>query len=423
VISLILTSRRQSDNVHCYCIFEEISYNELTMRLYEYEAKALFRRYGIPVPRGVTVDEDTMNVLNQVAYPIMVKAQVFMGGRSKAGLIQSAHDRNEAEQKIREMLGKHHGEFPVKKVLIEEKIEIEKEFYVAATVDRFQHKPLIIVSEYGGIDIEEIAKEKPFSILKYYFNLSERVLPYQARNIAYALNLRQQHMQSSSEIFVALYSLFLKLDCKLAEINPLVLTTRGQFLALDAKVDLDEDAMFRHPELKELGIVARHEIGEMTEYEKIAKVAGIPYVDLDGDIGVFPGGAGFGIAAIDLIAHYGGKPANFMDSGGAPTPEKLRTMLGLLLENPRVKAIFGARFGGISRCDDWAKAVVQYILENEPQKPMIMRMAGNMEEEGRRILEQAKQDHPQLFENIKIYAYDMPIEEVIKETIRIAEGI
>jgi succinyl-CoA synthetase beta subunit len=393
------------------------------MRLYEYEAKSLFRRYGIPIPTGVTVDKDSLHVLNQVAYPVILKAQVFLGGRGKAGFIQSAHNKNEAKQKIVEMLGKYHGQFPVRKVLIEEKIDIKNEFYVAATIDRFQHKPLIIVSEHGGIDIEEIAKDKPFSILKYYFNPSVKVLPFQARNIAYALNLRQQHMQNSAAIFVALYNLFLELDCKLAEINPLVLTGKDRFIALDAKIDLDEDAMFRHQELTELGIGARHEVGEMTEYEKIAKVVGIPYVDLDGDIGVFPGGAGFGIAAIDLIVHYGGKPANFMDSGGAPTPEKLRTMLSLLVENPRVKAIFGARFGGISRCDDWAKAIVKYVLENEPKKPMVMRMAGNMEEEGRRILEQAKEDHPQLFENIKIYAYDTPIEEVINETIRIAKEV
>jgi succinyl-CoA synthetase beta subunit len=160
----------------------------------------------------------------------------------------------------------------------------------------------------------------------------------------------------------------------------------------------------------------------MTEREKIAKKAGIPYVDLEGDIGVFPGGAGFGIAALDLIQHYGGRAANFMDSGGAPTQEKLRAMLGLLLDNPKVKAIFGARFGGISRCDDWAKAVVQYVIENKPTKPMIMRMAGNMEDEGRKILEQAKVEHSELFSKIKVYAYDTPIEEVIKETIRAARN-
>jgi succinyl-CoA synthetase beta subunit len=202
-----------------------------------------------------------------------------------------------------------------------------------------------------------------------------------------------------------------------------VVTDQNQLYALDAKVDLDEDAMFRHPELSSLGIVARHEVGELTEREKIAKKAGIPYVDLEGNIGVFPGGAGFGIAAIDLIQHYGGQPANFMDSGGAPTQDKLRTMLGLLLDNPRVKAIFGARFGGISRCDDWAKAVVQYVIENRPSKPMIMRMAGNMEEQGRQILENAKAEHPSLFSKVKIYAYDTAIEEVIKETIRAANEV
>ncbi|MGQ9466003.1 MAG: hypothetical protein ACUVQ4_09980, partial [bacterium] len=213
--------------------------------------------------------------------------------------------------------------------------------------------------------------------------------------------------------------------CKLAEINPLVITKNNKVLALDAKVDIDEDAMFRHPELKEMGIVARNEIGELTEREKIAKSVGIPYADVDpeGDIGIFPGGAGFGIAAIDLITHYGGKPANFMDSGGAPTQEKLKAMLGLLINNPKVKVIFGARFGGISRCDDWARAVVQYIIENKPQKPMIMRMAGNMEEEGRRIFEQARNEHPELFKNIKVYAYDTPIENVIQEAIRVARGI
>jgi len=186
-------------------------------------------------------------------------------------------------------------------------------------------------------------------------------------------------------------------------------------------VDIDEDAMYRHPDLAEVGIKPRHEVGELTERERIAKENGIPYVDLDGDIGVFPGGAGFGIAAIDFIQYYGGKPANFMDSGGAPTQERLKIMLGLLMDNPKVKVIFGARFGGISRVDDWAKAIVQYVLENKPTKPMVMRMAGNMEEEGERIFKEAIEKHPELFRNIKIYRYDTPIEDVIKEAVELAK--
>jgi succinyl-CoA synthetase beta subunit len=205
------------------------------------------------------------------------------------------------------------------------------------------------------------------------------------------------------------------------EINPLALTSEGRLVALDVKMDLDEDAMYRHASLKELGIEPRHEVGELNEREKIAKQAGIPYVELDGDVGTFPGGAGFGIAVLDLISHFGGEPANFMDSGGAPSQERLRLMIGLLMDNPRVRAIFGARFGGISRCDDWAKALVEYVTENKPKKPMVMRMVGNMEEEGRKIFEAAREANPDLFRRIKIYKYDTPIEEVVKEAIKAAK--
>jgi len=393
------------------------------MRLYEYEAKRIFKRYNIPVLDGTVVDKTNFNELDNVIYPVVIKAQVFLGARGKAGFVQFASNRKEAEQKITGILGKTHGPFTIEKVLIEKKIKIEKELYLASTIDRLEHKTLIIVSKRGGVEIEEIARQDPESILKHYFNPGDKLHVFQAQKIANDLGLTDSQLSMGANIIMSLYNLFINLDCKLVEINPVVITKNGDILALDAKLDLDEDAMFRHPELKEMGIVARHEIGELTQREKIAKEKGIPYVDLDGDIGVFPGGAGFGIAAIDLIQHYGGKPANFMDSGGAPTQEKLRAMLGLLIDNPRVKAIFGARFGGISRCDDWAKAVVQYILENKPKKPMIMRMVGNMEEAGRKILEKAKKEHAELFKNIKIYAYDRPIEEVIKETIRIAKCI
>lgn len=391
------------------------------MRLYEYEAKNLFRRYNIPVLDSILVDNSSFNELDKVAYPVVVKAQVFLGGRGKAGFVQFAQNRKEAEKKVANMLGKKHGSFTIEKVLVERRIEIDRELYVSAAIDRLKHEPLMIASQKGGVEIEVVARKDPSAILKYYFKIGAKLPDFQARNIASDLGFTGAAMSVCADIVLRVFTLFVHLECKLVEINPLVVAHDGRIIALDAKVDLDEDAMFRHHELKEMGIVARHEIGELTKRERVAKAKGIPYVDLDGDIGVFPGGAGFGIAAIDLIQHYGGKPANFMDSGGAPTQEKLRAMLGLLIDNPRVKAIFGARFGGISRCDDWAKAVVQYVIENKPKKPMIMRMAGNMEEAGRKILELAKQEHQELFKNIKIYAYDTPIEEVIKETIRIAK--
>ena len=393
------------------------------MRLYEYEGKILFRRFKIPTLDGVVVDQNNLGELDKITYPVAIKAQVFAGGRGKAGFIQFGLDRNDTEQKVFALLGKHHGDFVINRVLIEKKVAIKKEFYLAITIDRLEHKPLFIASTKGGISVEEIAKTDAGSMIKFYFNIDEKPSEFMARKIAGKLGFSGEIMGNAASIILRLYQLFIGFDCKLVEINPWALTGDNQLIALDAKVDLDEDAMFRHPELITMGIVARHEVGELTPREKLAKTAGIPYVDLGGDIGVFPGGAGFGIAAIDLIKYYGGRPANFMDSGGAPTQEKLRVMLGLLIDNPGVKAIFGARFGGISRCDDWAKAVVQYIIENKPQKPMIMRMAGNMEEEGRRILEQAKKDYPELFKNIRIYTFSTPIEEVIQETIRIAKEI
>ena len=392
------------------------------MRLYEYEGKRLFAQHGLPVPAGVVIDSGSMQILDKVTYPVVIKGQAFVGARGKSGLVQFALDRNEAIDKISSVLGKIHGGHIIERVLVEQKVRIKRELYLSIIVDRLQHRFLLMASQQGGVNIEEIARSQPEDLLKFYFNAGDNMPDFMARNIAHALGLKSSLLTAGSRLVLALHRFFLGYDCKVAEINPLVVTEDDRLYALDAKVDLDEDAMFRHSDLKEMGITARHEVGELTDREKVAKKAGIPYVDLDGDIGVFPGGAGFGIAAIDLIQHYGGKPANFMDSGGAPTQEKLRAMLGLLLDNPQVKAIFGARFGGISRCDDWAKAVVQYVTENRPIKPMVMRMAGNMEEEGRKIIEQATREHPELFKKIKVYAYDMPIEQVIKETIRAAKA-
>lgn len=407
------------------------------MRLYEYEGKTLFRRNKIPVPQNVLIEGvETQSIasLLKVVYPVVLKAQVFIGKRGEAGGIKFANSEKEAIKEINELTGKTINGFEVKKILVEEKIDIERELYISATIDRKLHKPLIIASREGGMDIEELAKNNPSKIIKHYLEIGEKPEPWVGRQIAKDIGINGALLAKAGEIINNIYTLFLKYDCKLVEINPLVLTkissgqgtratqeVEGEFVALDSKVDLDEDAMFRHPELKELGISARHEVGELTPREQIAKKANFPYVELDGDIGVFPGGAGFGIASIDLITKFGGKPANFMDSGGAPTQDKLNLMIDLLMKNPKVKVIFGARFGGISRCDDWAQAVVNYIVEHKPTKPMIMRMAGNMEKEGREIFEKAKKEHPDLFKNIKVYKFDTPIEEVIKEAIKTAK--
>jgi succinyl-CoA synthetase beta subunit len=186
-------------------------------------------------------------------------------------------------------------------------------------------------------------------------------------------------------------------------------------------MSVDDDALFRHPELAEMGIEKRHEEGEMTEREKLAREAGIPYLDLDGDIGMFPGGAGFGIMGNDFIRYFGGKPANFMDSGGGPTPERLAQMLILLDDNLKVKAIFGARFGGISRCDDFAKGVVMFLKEHGLSKPMVLRMTGNMWQEGVRIFKEEKKKNPKIFKDIEIHGIETPIEEISRRAVELAK--
>jgi succinyl-CoA synthetase beta subunit len=394
------------------------------LRLYEHEGKELFKKYGISVPESVLVRSvgDVASVPDDL-FPAVAKGQALVGGRGKGGFIVKVEDRASAEREVERMLASRHRGYEVPSVLIEKAVDIEREVYLGVTIDRFLHKSVIIGSSLGGVDVETAAKEDPEAFHKIWLAPDQEVEPYMGRELARRMGFTGKMMGSVGGLVVKLYKAFKGTDGKMCEINPLGILTDGSLVALDSRFNIDTDALFRHPELKELGVEGgRHEEGELTSNEEQARESGFPYVELDGNIGTFPGGAGFGIAAIDLIHIYGGAAANFMDSGGAPSQEKLRAMLGLLLDDPKVKVIFGARFGGISRCDDWAKAVVQFIEENHPEKPMVMRMTGNMEEEGRRIIEEAKATHPELFGRIRIYPYTTPIEEVVQEAISIAKG-
>jgi succinyl-CoA synthetase beta subunit len=394
------------------------------VRLYEHEGKELLRRQGIPVPDGTVVtDPDVVDWLPDDFFPAMVKAQALVGGRGKAGGIVRVENQSAARREAERMLRSRIHGYEVPKVLIERAMKPEKEVYLAVTIDRTRHEFVIIGGSLGGMDVEQASREHPEAFHRIWLRPDQEVEPYMGRELAHRLGFRGEMLNKMSDVVVRLFKAFKAVEGKLCEINPLGVLPDGSLVALDARFNIDTDALFRHPELKEIGIEgARHEEGELTHNEQRARAAGFPYVELDGDIGTFPGGAGFGIAAIDLIHIYGGRAANFMDSGGAPSQDKLRSMLGLLLGDPKVKVIFGARFGGISRCDDWAKAVVQFVQENKPKKPFIMRMTGNMEEEGRRILEEAKAKDPELFRNVKVYPYSTPIEEVVKEAIEVAKG-
>jgi succinyl-CoA synthetase beta subunit len=393
------------------------------MRLYEYEAKKLFGQFGIPIPQGILAyssDEIEQN-WKSIGLPLALKSQVLTGGRGKAGgikIVTEANNINPESQKLFKLKIKG---FPVKTLLIEKALEIAREYYLGITINRADYKIAVIASECGGVDIEKVAEETPGKIHKIELDIDDKFYSFQAIELAQKIGIESDKIRDFAAIASSLFRFFTTYDAKLAEINPLVLTKQGRFIAADGRVSLDDDALFRHPELAKMGIEKRHEEGELTERELKARESDIPYLDLDGDIGMFPGGAGFGIMGNDFIRYFGGKPANFMDSGGGPSPERISKMLILLDENPQVKVIFGARFGGISRCDDFAKGVVKFLNEHGLSKPMVVRMTGNMWQEGVRIFEEAKQKNPELFDKIEFHGIEIPIEEIAKRAVNLAK--
>ncbi len=393
------------------------------MRLYEFEGKELFKKFKIPVSESrlaKSVDE-VHSAVTQLAVPVVLKSQVLIGGRGKAGGIKLADTPDQAKTLASELFKLKIKGYPVEQILIEPKLAIKKEYYIGVTIDRANYKLVIIASGEGGVDIEETAAKHPEKIIKKSLSVEEPFYGFDALAMAKQIGIPTEVIKSGADIIVGLYNMFKKYDAKLVEINPLVLTAEGKLVAADSRVSLDDDALFRHKELAEMGIAKRHEEGEMTPREQKATEQGIPYLDLDGDIGMFPGGAGFGIMGNDFIHYYGGKPANFMDSGGGPTPERIAQMLVLLDENPNVKAIFGARFGGISRCDDFAKGVVMFLKNHGLSKPIVMRMTGNMWQEGVRIFEEAKKENPKMFEKVEFHGIETPIEEISKRAVELAQ--
>jgi len=393
------------------------------MRLYEYEAKNLFSHFGIPLAHCAIANtaNEALSAAEVMGLPVVLKAQVLTGGRGKAGGIKVITDKGNLKVEADKLLSLSIKGFPVNALLVEKAIDIKQELYLGITINRADYKIAIIASECGGIDIEKVAAETPDKIQRLELDIDQKFYSFQAMDLAKKIGLSSSKIRDFASIAQALYNFFMAYDAKLAEINPLVITGDGKLVAADARVSLDDDALFRHPELAKMGIEKRHEEGELSPRELRAREWEIPYLDLDGDIGMFPGGAGFGIMGNDFIQYFGGKPANFMDSGGGPTPERLAKMLTLLDDNPQVKVIFGARFGGISRCDDFAKGMVIFLQEHGLNKPMVVRMTGNMWQEGLQIFENAKKGSPKLFEKIEFHGIEVPIEEIAKRAVQLAK--
>ncbi len=358
------------------------------MKIHEYQAKAIFAEYGIPVGKEkvATSAEEAKSIAQELGLPVVIKAQVKVGGRGKAGgikLVEKIEDVASVANQILQMTIKG---IPVKKVLVAQAIPIAQEYYLGITIDRAIRKPVLLASSAGGVDIEEIARTAPQKIIKQPIEPSIGLLPFQTRNIGFKLFADAQIVNEFSAIAQKLYQIFWDKDCSLAEINPLVTIKQPQvnspqLIALDAKIVFDDNGLFLHPELQALQDPTSEEPNELE-----AKKAGLSYVKLEGNVGCVVNGAGLAMATMDLIKRFGGEPANFLDIGGSSSPEKMITAMKIILSDKNVKAILINIFGGITRCDDVAQGLLAALKESKIAVPIVARLTGTNETEAHKIL-------------------------------------
>jgi len=356
------------------------------MKLHEFQAKELFARNGIPVNRGQVTDSPAQawEIAKAIGAPVVVKAQVLVGGRGKAGGVKLAQTPDEAEAKAAAILGMEIKGVKVRRVLIAEAANIAKEIYLGAILDRTSKRIIFMASAAGGIDIEEVARTTPEAIIKVAADPFLGLTDFQARQLAFGINLPASLVRDFVRIAQGLYKTFVECDASLAEINPLIINDKGALQAIDAKIVLDDNALFRHKDLEALRDPTEEDL-----YERQARHADLSYVKLDGTIGCMVNGAGLAMATMDVIKLYGGMPANFLDIGGGAKADKVAAALRIILSDQNVKAVMINIFGGITRCDEVAKGIVAAIAEVKPQVPMVARLVGTNEEEGRQILASA----------------------------------
>ena len=361
------------------------------MKVHEYQAKELFARYGIPVPPGTVVSTaaDAEAVAARVGKPVVVKAQVLVGGRGKAGGIKIAKTPAEAREKATQILGMDIKGEIVKKVLVTEAVDIAREIYVAVVMDRRAQKPLIMASAEGGVEIEITAKENPSAIQRVWVDPLFGVHDFEARRLANALAGDAELAKPMADIIQKLYTLYDEVDASLAEINPLVVTPDRRVLALDAKLNFDDNALYRHPDFEPMRDLDAEDEGEVR-----ARAEGLSFVRLSGNVGCVVNGAGLAMATMDLVKFYGGQPANFLDIGGSSRPEKVVSALSIILQDTSVKSILFNIFGGITRCDDVARGLVTAFAQMNLKLPVVVRLTGTNEKEAREILRQVPAIHP-----------------------------
>ncbi len=355
------------------------------MDLFEYQGKELFARHGIPVPSGEAAETpaEARAAAERIGGTVVIKAQVQVGGRGKAGGIQLAATPDEAEARATDILGMDIKGHIVHRVWVESASDIAKEYYASITFDRGEKKPLVMLSAMGGVDIEAVAEDHPDKLARLHVDPLSGFHPHHARRLCYEAGIDDGAMKGVIDILVRLYQGFIDLDTTLMEINPLIWTTDGRVIALDAKVTIDGNALYRHPD-----ILAMHEASTEDPQERMAQEKGVTYVKLDGDVGILGNGAGLVMSTLDVVALAGGRPANFLDAGGGSKADEVVAALEVLLSDPKVKALLINIFGGITRCDEVAEGLLTAIERLGATLPIVVRLDGTNEEEGRAIIKE-----------------------------------
>lgn len=364
------------------------------MNVHEYQGKEVLKQYGVDVPRGqvaFTPDEAVEAAKALGGELWVVKAQIHAGGRGKAGGVKLARSLEEVRSHAEELLGKvlvTHQTGPegkkVKRLLIEEGCKIQKEYYVGMVIDRSTGRVTLMASEEGGMEIEEVAARTPEKIIKESIDPAVGLLPFQARRVAFKMNIPRDRINKAAKFMMGLYKAFVEKDCSLAEINPLVTTEDGRVMALDAKLNFDSNALYRHPDIQEL-----RDLDEEDPREVEASKYDLSYIALDGNIGCMVNGAGLAMATMDIIKHYGGEPANFLDVGGGASAEKVTEAFKIILADDNVKGILVNIFGGIMKCDVIASGVVEAAKQVGLDRPLVVRLEGTNVELGKKILEES----------------------------------
>ncbi len=363
------------------------------MKIHEFQAKNILNKYGVQIPQGNVVDTPSKarGIAEKIGSKVVLKAQVHAGGRGKGGGIKLAGSPEEAEKIAKEMIGMKlvtpqtgpEGKL-VSRILVEEALDIAKELYIGIVIDRAKEAPVVMASSEGGVEIEKVAAETPELIFKEYINPATGFLPFQARNLAFKLGLEGETFKQAVKFIASLYKAFEATDASLAEINPLLVTKQGNVLALDAKMNFDDNALTRHPDIKEM-----RDLSEEEPLEVEASKYDLNYIKLDGNVGCMVNGAGLAMATMDIIMHSGGMPANFLDVGGGVSEEAVKNAFKILVSDKDVKAALINIFGGIVRCDLVAGGIVKAAKELKLKVPMVVRLEGTNVEEGKKILKES----------------------------------